>query len=212
MNRRGRLAEARLYLCTDGRGGGAELDAFLDAVLGAGVDVVQLREKRAEAREQLALARLFRAACDRHGALFMVNDRLDLALAAGADGVHLGQDDLPPDIARAQAGDDLVIGRSTHSLDDIRRAVAEPVDYLAVGPVYETPTKPGRPATGLELVELAAREAARTWFAIGGINPTNLHAVLQAGARRIAVVRAITLAGDPAHAVKTLRAELDARA
>jgi thiamine-phosphate pyrophosphorylase len=209
-DRRDRLRDARLYLCTDGRGGGDALDAFLDAVLGAGVDVVQLREKTMEAREQLALAERFRAACDRHGALFVFNDRVDLALAAGADGVHLGQDDLPPERARALAGDELLIGRSTHSAADIEKANAEPVDYVAVGPVFETPTKPGRSATGVALVEAAARAAAHPWFAIGGLGETNLRTVIEKGATRIVLVRAITLADDPALAVKRLRTALDA--
>ncbi len=207
--RRERLAAARLYLCTDGRGGGVALDAFLGAVLGAGVDIVQLREKSMEARPQLALAERFRAACDRHGALFFVNDRVDLALAAGADGVHLGQDDLSPTLARAQAGPDLLIGRSTHDIAQIEEAVGEPVDYLAAGPVYETPTKPGRPAAGLGLVEAAARSVRMPWFAIGGIDPANVRAVCAAGASAIVVVRAITLAGDPASAARSLRALLD---
>ncbi len=208
MNRRERLARARLYLCTDGRGGGDTLDAFLDAVLANGVDVVQLREKNMEAREQLKLAERFRAAADRHGALFIVNDRADLALAAGADGVHLGQDDLPPDDARAIVGDDLLIGRSTHALHQIEHANAEPVDYMAVGPVFETPTKPGRAPTGTALIDDASRTARKPWFAIGGLDAHNLREVTQRGATRIVVVRAITLADDPALAAKRLRASL----
>lgn len=208
--RRERLASARLYLCTDGRGGGPGLDRFLDAVLGAGVDVVQLRDKHLEARPLLALAERFRAACDRHGALFVVNDRPDLALAAGADGVHLGQDDLDPAIARRVLGPGAIIGRSTHAPDQLRRAHDEGVDYCAVGPVHATPTKPGRPAAGMDVVRVAAREATLPWFAIGGIDAGNLADVVAAGARRIVVVRAITEAADPAGAARALRAALEA--
>lgn len=205
---RQRLARARLYLCTDGRGGGSELDEFLDDVLGAGVDVVQLREKEMEAKPLLALAERFRTACDRHGALFIVNDRTDVALAAGADGVHLGQDDLPPDAARSILGPAAIIGRSTHAPREIRRAHTEPIDYIAVGPVFETPTKPGRPAVGLELIRRAAREAILPWFAIGGIDSETLSEVKAAGASRIVVVRALTKARDPGKAAKSLLAGL----
>jgi thiamine-phosphate pyrophosphorylase len=206
---RARLAAARVYLVTDGRGGGEALRAFLEQVLAAGVDVVQLREKELEARPILERAELVREATLRHGVPFIVNDRADLAVAADADGVHLGQDDLPPEAARRLLGRNPIIGRSTHDPDQLRRAMREPVDYAAVGPVFETPTKPGRPAVGLGLVRLAAAEATKPWFAIGGIDPTTVRAVRDAGARRVVVVRAITEAADPAAAVRALRAALE---
>lgn len=195
------IADARLYLCT-----GDRPDSFLDAVLAAGVDVLQLREKEMEARPQLEIAARFRAACDRHGTLFIVNDRADLALAAGADGVHLGQDDLDPAFARSLGL--AIIGRSTHTPAELRRAISEDVDYVCVGPVYETPTKPGRPAAGLDLVRLAAAECPKPWFAIGGIDLDTIGAVAGAGASRVVVVRAIAEAVDPAAAVKALRSAL----
>ena len=145
---RTRLAGARLYLCTDSRRARGDLPEFLDAVLGAGVDIVQLREKGLEASEELALLEVFAAACRRHGRLLAVNDRADVALAAGADVLHLGQDDLPVPVARRILGPDPVIGRSSHSPAQSDAAAAEPgVDYFCAGPLWTTPTKPGRPAT-----------------------------------------------------------------
>lgn len=202
---RARLEAARLYLVTDGRDAGSGLRDFLDAVLGAGVDVLQLREKELEAGPILDRAEIFRDACDRHGVPFILNDRADLAFAAGADGVHLGQDDLPIGAARHLLGSNAIIGRSTHDPDQLRRAMGEDVDYLAVGPVYETPTKPGRPAAGIDLVREAASAATKPWFAIGGIDQHSISEVRAAGARRVVVVRAITRAADPADAVKRLR-------
>lgn len=206
--RRARLADARLYLCTGIRDGGADLARFLDVVLAAGVDVVQLRDKHAEAREQLHAARLFRAAADRHGALFVVNDRADLAAAADADGVHLGQEDLAPQHARALLGPDALIGRSTHAEDEVRRAAREPADYLGVGPVHATPTKPGRPGAGLELVRTAAKEATLPWFVTGGMTARTIPEARDAGATRFVVVRAITEARDPGAAVRAIRAAI----
>jgi thiamine-phosphate pyrophosphorylase len=202
-------ASARLYLCTDGRGGGRALGAFLNDVLSNGVDIVQLRDKHLEARAQIEVAKWFRDACNRHGAIFIMNDRVDLALAAGADGVHLGQDDVAPHIARRIAGDEFIIGRSTHSAEDIARAASEGVDYIAVGPVYETPTKPGRTAVGLELVEHAAQAATVPFFAIGGVNVATISSILTAGAARVVVVRALTEVSDPGSAASALRAALD---
>ena len=197
---RARLADARLYLCTDARRDRGDLVPFLDAVLGAGVDIVQLREKSLEAREELALLEVFADACRRHGRLLAVNDRADVALAAGADVLHLGQDDLPVPVARQILGPDPLIGRSSHNPAQADAAAAEPgVDYFCAGPVWTTPTKPGRPATGLGLVGHVARSAAiRPWFAIGGISLARLDEVLTAGATRVVVVRAITEADDPA--------------
>jgi thiamine-phosphate pyrophosphorylase len=201
---RERLAAARLYLCTDARRPQGDLPQFLDAVLGAGVDIVQLREKGLEAAEELALLETFAQACRRHGRLLAVNDRADVALAAGADVLHLGQDDLPVPAARRILGPGPLIGRSSHSPAQAGAAAAEPdVDYFCTGPLWTTPTKPGRPATGLELIEHTARQQpARPWFAIGGISLDRLGDVLAAGATRVVVVRAITEAGDPAAATR----------
>lgn len=203
--RRARLHAARLYLCVGIRD---DLPVFLDAVLSSGVDIVQLREKHAEARAQLEAARVFREAADRHGALFIVNDRADLAIAARADGVHVGQDDLPPDVARALVGPDLLIGRSTHAPDELDRALREPVDYLGVGPVNETPTKPGRPGVGIATVAYAAQHCAMPFFVTGGMGARTIPGVRAVGARGVVVVRAITEAADPGAVVKELRALL----
>jgi thiamine-phosphate pyrophosphorylase len=210
---RERLAAARLYLCTDGRRERGDLAEFLDAVLPAGVDVVQLREKHLEAREELALLEVVADACRRHGRLLAVNDRADLALAAGADVLHLGQDDLPVPVARAILGERPLIGRSTHDPDEAALGAAEEgVDYFCTGPVWTTPTKPGRPAAGLSLVrEVAGRAPDRPWFAIGGIDRHTLPEVLAAGATRIVVVRAITEAEDPAAATEELARLVAAR-
>src|SRR5579859_6619798 len=207
---RSRLADARLYLCTDGRRAQGDLPAFLDAVLGGGVDIVQLREKGLEAGEELALLEVFAAACRRHGKLLAVNDRADVALAAGADVLHLGQDDLPVRVARRVLGPGPLIGRSSHSPAQADAAAAEPgVDYFCAGPVWTTPTKPGRPATGPDLLAHVARQApARPWFAIGGISLARLDEVLAAGATRVVVVRAITEAGDPAAATASFTRRL----
>jgi thiamine-phosphate pyrophosphorylase len=196
---RSRLADARLYLCTDGRRAHGDLPEFLDAVLGGGVDIVQLREKNLEAAEELALLEVFAAACRRHGALLAVNDRADVALAAGADVLHLGQDDLPVPVARRILGPGPIIGRSSHSQPQVSAAAVEDgVDYFCAGPVWATPTKPGRRGTGLPLITETARlESERPWFAIGGIGPHQLDEVLAAGATRVVVVRGITEADDP---------------
>ena len=209
---RSRLADARLYLCTDGRRSRGDLVPFLDAVLGAGVDIIQLREKGLEAQEELGLLEVFADACRRHGRLLSVNDRADVALAAGADVLHLGQDDLPVPVARAILGPGPVIGLSSHSPGQADAAAAEPgVDYFCAGPVWTTPTKPGRPATGPGLLSHVARSApARPWFAIGGISLARLDEVLAAGATRVVVVRAITEADDPAAATASFTRRLSA--
>ncbi|GAA3216308.1 thiamine phosphate synthase [Actinocorallia longicatena] len=205
---RSRLAEARLYLCTDARTAQGDLPAFLDAALSGGVDIVQLREKGLEARQELEHLKVFREACDRHGALLAVNDRADIAYAAHADVLHLGQDDLPVPVARKIIGADPVIGRSTHSVEQAAAAADEPgADYFAVGPVWPTATKPGRPAAGFEPVRSAAG-VKRPWFAIGGIDASNLDEVLGLGATRVVVVRAITEAADPRAAAAELAARL----
>jgi thiamine-phosphate pyrophosphorylase len=207
VGRRARLAGARLYLCTPDR---PDLADFLDEALAGGVDVVQLREKGIEARRELELLEVVRDAAERHGALWSVNDRADVAHATGADVLHLGQDDLPVPAARALLGDDVLIGRSTHDARQVDAAAVEPgVDYFCVGPTWPTPTKPGRPAPGLDLTRYAARlGSARPWFAIGGIDLDNLDQVLAAGATRVVVVRALTEAADPQAAARALKARL----
>ncbi|HEX3714840.1 MAG TPA: thiamine phosphate synthase [Trebonia sp.] len=207
---RARLADARLYLCTDGRRAQGDLAPFLDAVLGNGVDIVQLREKGLEAGEELALLEVFAAACARHGALLAVNDRADIALAAGADVLHLGQDDLPVPVARRILGPGPVIGRSSHSPEQAAAAAAEEgVDYFCAGPLWETPTKAGRPGTGLGLLSsVTGLGTARPWFAIGGISFARLGQVLEAGATRVVVVRALTEADDPGAAAAAFAKKL----
>jgi thiamine-phosphate pyrophosphorylase len=201
MSPRERLATARLYLVCDAR----PRDWLLAAVRG-GVDLVQLRDKTLDDDGLVAAAREFRAA----GALFILNDRPDLVDACGADGVHVGQDDATPAEARALVGPDRIVGRSTHAPEQADAADADPdVDYLAVGPVHATPTKPGRPAAGLAYVEYAARTVGKPWFAIGGLDATNVGDVVERGASRIVVVRAITEADDPEAAARALRASLD---
>jgi thiamine-phosphate pyrophosphorylase len=205
--RQERLDRARLYLVTSGER--VDLADFLDSVLEAGVDAVQIREKDAEAGEVIRRGEAFREACERHGALFIVNDRPDVALALDADGVHLGQGDLPVEVARDILGPEPIIGLSTHSQEQLDTASAD-ADYVCVGPVWATPTKPGRPAVGLDLVRYAAENEKRPWFAIGGIDLANLPDVLGAGAHRIVVVRAITEATRPAEAVRLLVGRLAA--
>jgi thiamine-phosphate pyrophosphorylase len=209
--RRERLEQARLYVVTGARQALGDLPAFLGAVLEAGADIIQLREKDAEAGDILRWGEVFRAAADRHGALFVVNDRADLAVASGADGVHLGQNDLPPSWARQLVGPDVIIGLSTHSAVEFDAGDPE-ADYLCVGPLYATPTKPGRAATGLEIVTHATRRSEqgrerRPWFAIGGIDGASLPGVVAAGAERIVVVRAAAGA-DPSGSVRLLLAGL----
>ncbi len=189
---------------------GDEPDEFLAAALAGGVDIVQLRMKEAGDGEIVAAGRRFAAAAAEHDALFILNDRPDLVDATGADGVHVGQDDAAVDAARALVGPDRIVGLSTHTPEQIGAALIAPVDYIGVGPVHATPTKPGRPAVGLELVRFAAANATVPFFAIGGIDTTNVNAVAGAGATRVAVVRALTNAVDPSTAARTLRAAITA--
>jgi len=235
-----RLATASLYLCTDARRERGDLAEFADAALAGGVDIIQLRDKGSageqqfgplEARQELDALEILADAARRHVALLAVNDRADIAFAAGADVLHLGQDDLPLQIARDIIGPRPVIGRSTHDRVQASAAAAEEVDYFCVGPCWPTPTKPGRPAPGLDLVrataELVSGAASaatsdsgaagprtsgtdKPWFAIGGIDEQRLPEVLAAGARRIVVVRAITGAEDPGAAAQRLKARLAA--
>ena len=207
-DRLARLAAARLYLVCDSAPGGRELSELLPRAIAGGVDVVQLREKTLDDERLLALARLTRELCERHGALFVVNDRPLLARESGADGVHVGQDDMPVAEVRELVGGDMLIGLSTHAPAEIEATDAALVDYIGVGPVHATPTKPGRPAVGLELVRYATAQASVPFFAIGGIDAHNLGQVLAAGARRVCVLRAIADAVDPERAARELREQL----
>ncbi len=205
-----RLKTARLYLCTDARTRQGDLPRFLGDVLSAGVDIVQLRQKGLEAGRELRYLEVFARFCAATGALLAVNDRADVAYAAGADVLHLGQDDLPAAIARVLIGPRPLIGLSSHAEAESAAASTDPAaDYFCVGPVWPTPTKPGRPAPGLALVRYAASlNSERPWFAIGGIDEENLGEVLREGATRIVVVRAITDADDPGGAARRLAARL----
>lgn len=207
MDRQTALRDARLYLCVGRR---PDLADFLDEVLPNGVDVVQLREKGIEAREEIELLTVVRERARAHGRLFAVNDRADVARIVGADVLHLGQGDLPVHHAREIVGDDMVIGLSSHSpSESAAAATAEGVDYFCVGPAWATPTKPGRPAAGPELIGLVASwRTPRPWFAIGGIDLTTVDEVVARGARRAVVVRALTEADDPAAAARALSARL----
>jgi thiamine-phosphate pyrophosphorylase len=202
-DRRRRLEKARLYLVCDDRP-----DAFVEAALRGGVDIVQLRIKDGDDERILAAAWRFRKACDAAGALLIVNDRPDLALAASADGVHVGQDDVAVARAREVVGEHLLVGLSTHSPAQVDAAADAAVDYIGVGPVHATPTKPGRPAVGHELVSYASRRCTMPFFAIGGIDASNVAAVRAAGASRVAVVRALTGATEPERVARSLRAAL----
>jgi thiamine-phosphate pyrophosphorylase len=200
--RRERLRAARLYLVIDAE----PAERVLPEALAGGVDIVQLREKSAPDDEIVAAGRRLRELCDEHGALLILNDRPDLALECGADGVHVGQDDEPLHSVRELVGAKLLIGLSTHSPEQVEAGLGSVADYLGVGPVHATPTKPGREPVGLELVRYAAAHgAAKPWFAIGGIDEHNAPAVAEAGAARLAVVRAIRNAGDPRAVAGALR-------
>ncbi len=202
--RRARLDAARLYVCVGLRRERSDLDRFLDAALGGGVDIVQLREKEARNAELVAAAASFRAAADEHGALFIVNDDPELAAQVGADGVHVGQEDPAPAVARSVVGADALVGRSTHGPEQFDRALAEDTDYVAIGPVHETPTKAGRPGIGLGPVRHAASVADRPWFVTGGMSAETAPEVLARGAHGIVVVRAVVDAEDPGAAARGL--------
>ncbi|GII98629.1 thiamine-phosphate pyrophosphorylase [Sediminihabitans luteus] len=204
--------DARLYLCTDAREDRGDLEEFLHAALRGGVDVVQLRDKGLDVRRELELHELVAAVAAEHGALWCVNDRADVARLTSAPALHTGQDDLPVAASRRLLGPDVVLGRSTHSAAQAAQAEADPdVDYFCVGPLWATPTKPGRSAVGLDLLRDVAASAPRTpWFAIGGIDLDRVDEVVAAGARRVVVVRAITGAGDPEAAARALRARVTA--
>jgi thiamine-phosphate pyrophosphorylase len=195
------LATSRLYLCTPDR---PDLVEFVAACISGGVDVVQLRDKELEARPLLARARVLASLCADRGVPFILNDRPDLALECGADGVHVGQGDAPPALARRILGERAVVGLSTHAPSELDGAAGEPADYVSVGPVSPTPTKPGRPGTGLEYLRYAARTETRPWFVTGGVTPDTVGAMLDAGARRFVVVRWLTEADDPKAAAQAL--------
>jgi thiamine-phosphate pyrophosphorylase len=216
---------ARLYLCTDSRKDKGDFEQFVDAAFAGGVDIIQLRDKTLEAAEELEFLEILRTVAQRHGRLWAVNDRADIASLAGAPVFHIGQKDLPLHSARHLLHDPTVIGLSTHTPEQVERAIqASPgrsgLDYFCVGPIWATPTKPGRAAVGLDLVRYAAGAVRKAddamagglllpWFAIGGIDLGNVEQVVEAGASRIVVVRAITEADDPTAAAQALLAALD---
>ena len=203
--RRERLRTARLYFVCDARPGGEDPEALLRAALSGGVDIVQLREKELGRAEIERAAATFRRVCDTYSALFILNDDPDLARSCDADGVHVGQDDASAEEARELLGPDAIVGLSTHSEEQIAAAAGRPVDHISVGPIWETPTKAGRPAVGLDLISHAATHAAHPFFAIGGIDSSNAAEVVAAGATRLCVVRAIRDAANPAAVAEELR-------
>jgi thiamine-phosphate pyrophosphorylase len=205
-HRRAALERARLYLCTADR---PDLGEFVTAVCEAGVDIVQLRDKELHDRARLKRAAVARDAAHAAGALFVLNDRPDLAVACDADGVHVGQDDVPAAVARRIVGPDALVGLSTHAPEELIASATEPVDYISAGPVEPTPTKPGRPGTGLDYIRLAAERSPHPFFVTGGISPATLPAIAAAGATRFVVVRALTEPSDPAAVAKELRRLLD---
>jgi len=217
-DRRARLTAARLYLVCGSISGDASraettLPDLLRAAIAGGVDIVQLREKQLPDEQLVAVASAARALCERHGPpspLLIVNDRPHVAREVGADGVHVGQQDMPVAEVRELVGEDVLIGLSTHAPDEIDAVDAGLVDYIGVGPVHATPTKPGRAAVGLGLVRYAAAHATVPFFAIGGIDASNAPAAIDAGARRLCVLRAVASAADPEHAARELRELLDA--
>jgi thiamine-phosphate pyrophosphorylase len=205
VDRRQRLRDARLYFVADRDG----MQRALDAALAGGADLFQLRDKDASDDELLAAAETARERCRAAGALFLINDRPDLAVACGADGVHVGQDDTPVARAREIVGDDAIVGLSTHSMKQAQAGCRSGADYIAVGPVHATPTKEGRPAIGVEPIKYAAAHVSVPWFAIGGIDTKTIADVVRAGARRVVVVRALTDAEDPEAVARALRTSLN---
>ncbi len=201
------IADRRLYLCTSDR---PDLAAFVTACIEGGVDLVQLRDKVLDARAQIERAAVVQAVCASAGVPFVMNDRPDLALELGADGVHVGQDDAPPALARRILGPDAIVGYSTHAPSELDDALGEPIDYISTGPVEATPTKPGRPGTGLDYLRYAAGVAQHPFFVTGGVTPATLPAMLEAGARRFVVVRDLTESDDPERSARALRTIIDA--
>jgi len=201
------LAGRRLYLCTPDRPG---LEAFLEACIGGGVDLVQLRDKHLDARTSVARARVAARVCAVHGVPCLLNDRPDLALDAGVDGVHVGQDDATPGLARRILGPGALVGLSTHAPAEADASVDEPVDYISAGPVNSTPTKPGRPGTGTDYVGYATRRAGRPVFVTGGVTPDTVPGLVTAGARHFVVVRYLVDSVDPRRDATRLRHAIDA--
>ncbi len=201
-----RLGDRHLYLCTPDR---PDLAQFLSACIAGGVDVVQLRDRQLGDLALIERARLAQAVCGDLGVPFIVNDRPDLALFTGADGVHVGQDDTPPALCREILGETAIVGRSTHSVDDLERALREPVTYLSAGPVVPTPTKPGRPGTGVEYVACAVSRSTVPVFVTGGVSPERVPELVRAGVRHFVVVRWLFEAGDPQRAARALRQAID---
>jgi thiamine-phosphate pyrophosphorylase len=210
--RRSRVAGARLYLVCGAFPDGSERPGLLRGAVAGGVDIVQLREKQLPDDELVSVADAARALCEQLRAPLIVNDRPWVALEAGADGVHVGQDDMPVEEVRELVGPELLVGLSTHSPAQIDAVDAALVDYIGVGPVHETPTKPGRPGVGVELIRYAAARSPVPFFAIGGLNAENLPEAIDAGARRACVLRAVAGAEDPERAARALRDLLDVRA
>lgn len=207
------LAATRLYVCTDSRAERGDFADFVDAAYSGGVDIIQLRDKTIEAAEELELLTVLRDAAERHGKLWAVNDRADIARLSGSPVLHLGQKDLPLPAARSLLNDDVVLGLSSHAPEQVDAALAAAArgetDYFCVGPLWATPTKPGRAGVGLDLVRYADSTGTSVpWFAIGGIDHGNVAQVVEAGARRVVVVRAVTEASDPADAARRLLTEL----
>ncbi|MDU0479472.1 thiamine phosphate synthase [Staphylococcus chromogenes] len=209
------LNSAKLYLCTDARTEQGDLREFLHACYEGGVDIIQLRDKKLEARAEITALEILAEVAAEHGRMFAVNDRADVALLVGADVFHVGQGDLSTEQARRVLGPDVIMGRSNNSLQQFEASHADPgLDYAVIGPVWPTPTKPGRPAVGTEVVRQVAQlvdagpHATKPWFAIGGISLGTLAEVNQTGAQRIVVVRALTQAQDPAQAANLLKAQL----
>jgi thiamine-phosphate pyrophosphorylase len=202
-----RLRQSLVYLVTSPQ---ENLVATVEAALKGGITLVQYRDKNTEDDVRFQRAQQLREICHRYQALFLVNDRVDLALAVGADGVHLGQTDMPIAVARRLLGPQAIIGRSTTNPEEMRRALEEGADYIGVGPVYSTPTKPGKAAAGLDYVRYAATHSPVPWFAIGGIDADNLSEVLQAGAQQVAIVRAVMEAENPTQSAQAIVAQLRA--
>ena len=200
------IAACRLYLCTPDR---PDVEQFVAACVAGGVDVVQLRDDTLDARTYLARARVIQQVCRDQGVPFIVNDRPDLALDLDADGVHVGQADAPPALARRVLGSNVVVGLSTHAPAELDASANEDVDYVSTGPVAPTPSKPGREGTGLGYLEYAARTCARPWFVTGGVTPDTVEPMLEAGARRFVVVRWLTESDDPKSGARALRHRID---
>jgi len=200
------IGDCHLYLCTPVR---PNLGSFVAECIAGGVDVVQLRDKHLEAKPLIGQAREVSSVCADHAVPFILNDRPDLALEVGADGVHVGQEDAPVALARRIMGPQAIIGLSTHGREDLAGAAGQDVSYLSAGPVEETPTKPGRPGTGLGYVTWSTGQSSTPVFVTGGVTPEKIPLLAGAGARRFVVVRYLTEAADPRSAARSLRSAID---